>query len=164
MTIGEARDLVAYNKWANALVFEAAAAVSEERLRQVIPSSFPSLGATLAHIVSTEWLWLRRWLGESPNGLPEWVAAADLPELRSRLTALERERDVFVANLADADLDRPLAYRTLAGQPHEDRLSDVVRHVVNHATYHRGQAATQFRQLGIAPPGTDFIAYVWRAR
>src|SRR5215207_3439647 len=147
MTIGEARDLIAYNRWANRLLFDAAAGVSAAQLRQVIPSSFPSLIATLAHIVSTEWVWLRRWLWESPNGVPDWVAGADLSELRSQLTTVESERDVFVANLDDAALARVLAYRTLAGQPHEDRLSDVVRHVVNHATYHRGQAATQFRQL-----------------
>jgi uncharacterized damage-inducible protein DinB len=164
MTIGEARDLIAYNKWANGLIFDAAEPLSEEQLRQVIPSSFPSLNATLAHLASTEWVWLRRWLGESPSAAPEWVAGAALSELRSRLGTVENERDAFLANLTDADLDRPLAYRTLAGQPREDRLSDVIRHVVNHATYHRGQAATQFRQLGFAPPGTDFIAYVWRAR
>ncbi|HUR21106.1 MAG TPA: DinB family protein [Vicinamibacterales bacterium] len=164
MTIGEARDLMAYNRWANGLVFDAAKGLTSEQYREAIPSSFPSVAATLAHIVSTEWVWLRRWLGESPTSGPEWVAAADLAELRTRLTTIESERDGFLAGLTDADLDQPMSYRTLAGQPHADRLSDVVRHVVNHSTYHRGQAATQFRQLDVAPPGTDFIAYVWKAR
>ena len=164
MTIGEARDLMAYDRWANGLVFDSASGLSEAQLRQVIPSSFPSIAATLAHIAFAEWLWLQRWLGQSPDKLPDWVFSADLPALRSQLTAIEGQQDAFMAGLTDADLDRALSYRTLAGQPHADRLSDVVRHVVNHSTYHRGQAATQFRQLDVAPPGTDFIAYVWRTR
>jgi len=164
MTVGEARDLIAYNRWANGQVFAAAAGLSEEQLTQVIPSSFPSVHATLAHIVSTEWVWLRRWLGESPASVPPWVATADLPDLRLRLTAVESEHDAFLSNLTDAGLEQVISYRTLAGQPHEDRLSDTLRHAVNHSTYHRGQVATQFRQLAIAPPATDFIAYVWRAR
>ncbi|MEO7272434.1 MAG: DinB family protein [Vicinamibacterales bacterium] len=164
MTIGEARDLITFNGWANGLVFDAANGLSEEQLRHVIPSSFPSIGETLAHIVSTEWLWLQRLLGESPVSAPAWVTSADVPGLRSQLATVESQREAFLAGLTDADLDHPIAYRTLAGQPHDDRLSDVIRHVVNHSTYHRGQAATQFRQLGVTPPGIDFIAYVWRAR
>ena len=164
MTIDEARDLIAFNKWANGLVFDVASSLSEEQLRHVIPSSFPSVGATVAHIVSTEWVWLQRFLGDSPDRFPTWVTSTDLPALRSLLTTIESDREAFLAPLTDADLERPISYRTLAGQPREDRLSDVVRHVVNHSTYHRGQAATQFRQLGIAPPGTDFILYVWNAR
>src|SRR3954453_7923611 len=164
MTAGEARDLITYNRWANAQVFAAAAGLSEEQLTQLMPSSFPSVRATLAHIVSTEWVWLRRWFNESPTSVPPWMAAADLADLRARLTAVESEQQGFLADLTDAGLEQMISYRTVAGQPHEDRLSDTIRHAVNHSTYHRGQVATQLRQLAIAPPGTDFIAYVWRAR
>jgi uncharacterized damage-inducible protein DinB len=38
-------------------------------------------------------------------------------------------------------------------------MADLIRHVVNHSTYHRGQLATQLRQLGQIPPATDFIVY-----
>ena len=103
MTLDEARELIAYDIWANGLVFAAASGLSEEQLRRDIPSSYPSVGATLAHIVSTEWVWLRRWLGESPRSAPAWVAAAELSELQSQMTAVESERGAFLAGLTDGD-------------------------------------------------------------
>lgn len=164
MNTAEARHLLAYNGWANARVFAAVDGLSSEQLTRIVASSFPTVIATLAHIVSTEWVWLRRWMGESPASVPDWVARAELSDLRARLTAVDSERAAFVNDLTDGGLEDPIAYRTLSGQPHEDRLSHTLRHVVNHSTYRRGQVATQLRQLGIAPPATDFIAYVWQAR
>lgn len=160
MTTGEVRQLFAYDAWANGLVFEAAAALSEERAGHPLASSFPSVVATLAHVVGAEWVWMRRWLGDSPVGFPEWVATPVLDDLRARLSAVEREREAFVAGLSDADLGRVVAYRDLAGRPFAEPLDGLIRHVVNHSTYHRGQVATQLRQLGVTPPGTDLIVFL----
>lgn len=48
------------------------------------------------------------------------------------------------------------------GQAFAHPLGHLVQHVVNHSTYHRGQAATQLRQLGRTPPSTDFTRYLRR--
>ena len=160
MTTGEVRELFAYDAWANALVFEAAAGLSEEQLAHSVTSSFPSVVGTLAHMVAAEWVWLRRWLGESPGGFPDWVAKPVLADLRARLSAVEHERGAFVAGLSDADLGRVVSYRNLAGQAFSDPLDGLIRHIVNHSTYHRGQVATQLRQLGLKPPSTDLIVFL----
>jgi uncharacterized damage-inducible protein DinB len=73
---------------------------------------------------------------------------------------VEDERGRYLAGLSDADLERIVEYRTMAGEAHADTLALLIRHVVNHSTYHRGQAATQLRQLGQAPPGTDLVKYL----
>jgi uncharacterized damage-inducible protein DinB len=164
MTLSEARVLFAYSKWANGLFLEAAAGLSEEEFTRSIVSSHPSFAATLAHIVSVEWVWLRRWRGESPKSPPAWVTSPELAVLRSKLAEVERERDGFLADLPDDGLERAVAYQTMSGQAHADALSDQVRQVVNHSTYHRGQLATDLRQLGRTPPSTDFIAYRWQAQ
>lgn len=160
MTTGEARQLLAYDAWANGLVFEAVAESSEDQLIHLVASSFPSVLATLAHVVGAEWVWLRRWLGENPAGFPDWVATPALADLRVRLSAIERERESFVAGLSDADLSRVVTYRNLAGRAFSDPLDGLIRHVVNHSTYHRGQVATQLRQLGVTPPSTDLIVFL----
>jgi len=159
MTANEARQLFAYGSWANGLVFGAARALPVEELTAPAASSFPSVGATLAHIVGTEWIWLRRWLGESLPA-PPWVARADLAELELQRAAVEAERGSYLAGLKDADLDRTVSYLNLAGKAFTNPLSDLVRHVVNHSTYHRGQLATQLRHLGRTPPNTDLIAFL----
>jgi len=163
MTIEEARELFGYSAWANGRMFDAAAALPAEHLSATIASSFPSILGTLGHIVGAEWIWLRRWHGDSPAATPAWVTGSSLSELRARLTELEAERDGFLGQLADADLERVVEYRRLSGEGYADPLAELVRHAVNHSTYHRGQLATLLRQVGVHPPGTDYIAYV-RAR
>jgi uncharacterized damage-inducible protein DinB len=160
MTIDEARDLFGYSAWANGRMFDAAGALPGEQLSATIASSFPSALATLGHIIATEWIWLRRWQGDSPAATPAWATGSSLSELRSRLTEVESDRDRFLGRLADADLGRIVEYRRMSGEAHADRLADLVRHAVNHSTYHRGQLVTQLRQIGVHPPGTDYVTYV----
>jgi uncharacterized damage-inducible protein DinB len=161
MTINEANELFGYGSWANARMFEAAESLPEEQVVAGATSSFPSVGATLAHIVGAEWIWLRRWLGDNPRSFPAWTSTyPGLMALRAELTALEAERASFLARLTDGDLDREVTYRRMDGQAFSQGLGQLIRHVVNHSTYHRGQLAAQLRQLGHAPPSTDFVRYL----
>ncbi len=159
MTTDEARQLFGYGSWANGRMLAVAEALPSEQFEAAVSSSFPSVGATLAHLIGAEWIWLRRWLGESLPA-PAWAAKPNLAELKVQLAAVESERSSYLAGLSDADLDRVVSYRSLAGKEYSNVLSDLIRHVVNHSTYHRGQLATQLRQLGHTPPSTDLIAYV----
>jgi len=159
LTKDEALDLFAYGSWATGLMFEAAESLPADLLTATAASSFPSIAATLAHLVGAEWIWLHRWLGES-RPMPAWVTQPDLPELKRQLASVEAERSAYLETLSQAEFSRPISYRNLAGKTYTNRLDDLIRHVVNHSTYHRGQLATQLRQLGRTPPGTDLIAYV----
>ena len=160
MTIDESRELFDYASWATARMFSAAEALTQEQLTAFIESSFPSILGTLAHMVGAEWIWLRRWQGDSPASIPDWVSQPALKDLEIRLAAIEEERLSFLGQLTDADLQRVFSYRGLDGQTFSYPLGDLIRHVVNHATYHRGQLATMLRQLGAAPPSTDFTRYL----
>jgi uncharacterized damage-inducible protein DinB len=159
MTAAEIRDLYAYNEWANARVVEVIAGLPADRLTAPIESSFPSILGTFAHIVAAEWVWLRRWLGENPAAFPDWLAAPSFGPLREKLAEVEAERAAFLDALGDHDLERPLDYRTLAGTPFCNRLADLLVHVVNHSSYHRGQLTTMFRQVGASPVATDFVVF-----
>jgi len=162
MTVSEARDLFRFDEWANARLAAALSALSEDACTQPIVSSYGSLRETFAHIVSSEWVWLRRWKGESPTSVPPWMDGGHA-DLVARLAEVETERAAFLDGLADERMDELVVYRRLSGEELRNRLSDLFRHVVNHSTYHRGQAATQLRQLGVVPPSTDFTQYL-RAR
>lgn len=159
MTLDDLRSLYAYDEWANARFFEAIEGLDETRRTAPLESSFPSVLATFGHIVGAEWIWLSRWQGTSPAGFPEWLQAPNLEDLRSRLTQVETDRTAFLAGLTDEDLQRPLAYKLLNGTASSTRLLDLLLHVVNHSTYHRGQLTTLLRQVGATPPATDFVVY-----
>lgn len=113
---------------------------------------------TLTHIMFVEWLWLERWHGRSPTGPPPGEFP-DLTSIRARWREIENDLLKFVRALSAPDLDRVLTYRNTKGNSFSDRLWQMLQHLVNHGTYHRGQIITLLRQLGATPVATDMIAF-----
>lgn len=105
-----------------------------------------------------EWLWLERWLGRSPTGPPPGEFP-DLASVRARWQEIEKDLLKFVRALSAEDLDRVLHYHNTKGNPFSDRMWQMLQHLVNHGTYHRGQITTLLRQLGATPVATDMIAF-----
>lgn len=159
MSIDMVRDLYAYTEWANERVLGAAAGLSQEAFTRDLGSSFPSIRDTLAHMLGAEWIWLRRWLGESPATAPaEWVlgTVADIQTLWAGVAAQRRE---FLGALDAAALTRVIDYRSLRGDPFRAPLIELLLHGVNHTTYHRGQVITMLRQSGAEGVNTDLVTY-----
>jgi uncharacterized damage-inducible protein DinB len=148
-----------YNAWANARALDASAALSPEEFVRDLGNSFPSVRDTLAHILGAEWIWLRRWQGESPRTLPGGAELSTLASLRERFADVDRERRAFLGAQSDARLAQPVRYQDLAGNPHSLLLVQSLQHVVNHGTYHRGQITTLLRQLGAKPVSTDLSRF-----
>jgi uncharacterized damage-inducible protein DinB len=159
MTATEARELFAYNWWANHQVLTAAQPLSADDFVRDLKSSFPSIRDTLVHVLGAEWIWLRRWNGESPREHPPEWKALGCPELLVRWHEHETEQEAFLAPLTDARLAQPVAYRNTRGVAFEEPLHQLVRHAVNHSTYHRGQVTTMLRQLGYIAASSDLILY-----
>ena len=67
MNASDVRTLYAYNRWASERMFAALEKLSDEKLSAVAISSFPSLRESVFHILAAEWLWLKRWKGDSPQ-------------------------------------------------------------------------------------------------
>lgn len=155
----EIRELYVYNRWANQRLLEAAAQLSDEAFTRHLGGSFPTVQGTLSHILGAEWIWLTRWLGDSPTGPPAAWDLSTLAGIRSEWERVERERDAFLAGLDEGALAGVVAYRNLRGEPFAQPLGQLLRHVVNHSSYHRGQVATQLRQLGVAVPATDLVVF-----
>ena len=159
MNRDEAKNLFAYNQWANTRFTDALRGLEPGLLTKPLVSSFPSLLETCGHLVGAEWVWLRRWLGESPGGIPDWVTRPLFEDLMARLTGLESERDAFLQTLGGSELDGAVAYRFISGDSRVTPLADLFVHVVNHSSFHRGQLTTLLRQVGATPPSTDYILY-----
>jgi 4-aminobutyrate aminotransferase-like enzyme len=94
---------------------------------------------------------------------PDTAAAPSLAELQARLQRVEEERGSFLRSLTAADLNQIVSHHGIVVS-FSLPLRHLMLHVVNHSTYHRGQLATQFRQLGLTPPNTDFTRYLYEAR
>jgi len=109
--------------------------------------------------VLVEWAWLLRWKGESPSSPPHWAGAQDYESLTARLSEVQADRASFLASLKEIDLGRPITYRNIKGEQSQSILADLLLHLVNHSTYHRGQLTTLLRQLGSTPLATDLLLF-----
>lgn len=142
-----------YNAWANERVYRMAATLSEEQYRREVGAYFKSLHGTLNHLVATDQIWLRRLtgLGEAPTAL-DAIVCEELPAL----TAVRQREDArllhYVQNLTPALLEESLDYHTMNGTPQRQRRRDVLAHIFNHQTHHRGQAHTILTILGLHEP------------
>jgi uncharacterized damage-inducible protein DinB len=153
------RGLLAYTIWADRQILAALAPVPEEHLQQETGSSFGSVLGTMAHILGSEQLWLSRLLGVPLGRLPD---LDDFPTL-ARLTASYEDfwpqLEYFLASLHESQVEIDFTWTNTRGETHTAPLRQVLFHVVNHSTYHRGQVVTQLRQLGHAAPATDLVYY-----
>lgn len=159
MNIEDVRTLYDYNAWANNRSLEACAAVTPEQFIRELGSSFRSLRDTLAHIYGAEWVWLERWHGRTPTAIPSGVEFPDFETTRRRLGDMDRNLVDYVASLNAGDLQRVHEIKTTSGTPYAQPLWQMLQHVANHSTYHRGQVTTMLRQLGAKALATDMIVF-----
>jgi len=159
MNLEDFRTLYDYNSWANHRTLEASAALTPEQFTREMGSSFGSVRDTLAHICGAEWIWLERWHGRSPAGIPPAADFPDIEAVRRRFAEIDRNLVDYVASLTQDDLPRVITFKNLAGVPYSQPLAPCLQHVANHSTYHRGQVTTLLRQLGAKAVATDLIAF-----
>ncbi|MBL8178258.1 MAG: DinB family protein [Bryobacterales bacterium] len=145
----------AYSGWASAQLVQAAAALSEEELNRDHKSADKSVLGTLVHIFAADRIWYARVTGAEQT---KFIGESDY-----RLATLQTDwpvlHDKWIGYLQTAGLDAVIAYKDLRGNSHESPLWQILLHVVNHGTHHRGMVAAMIRSMGHAPPQIDEIAY-----
>jgi uncharacterized damage-inducible protein DinB len=147
--------LLEYTEWANHRVVGAAATLSVDDFKRDLGSSYGGVRGTFAHMLGAEWIWLERFKGVSPERILDEGEFPDVPALRERWRAVEDHRQSWFRSLRPAAVRRKIRYRNIKGEPFEAPLWQLVQHVANHATYHRGQVITLLRLLGAKPVATD---------
>ena len=144
-----------YSAWATRRVLESATALSEEELHRDLGNSYGGVQGSLTHIYQGDAIWFDRLMGAPTGDLSKYTPS---PGFSEWLLLLDRYVK-WAEALTPAGWDRIVSYRNVKGEPFQTPVWQIVLHVVNHATYHRGQITTLLRQLGRAPVGTDLILF-----
>ena len=161
MTPNHFQQFAAYNRWANARLFAAALDLSDQAYRLHIGVFFGSLHGTLNHLLLTDRLWLKRLTGEGdhPNRL-DAILCDDRAELTRARIAEDNRLVAVVAKYDQLSLTGLHSYRTTSGMPQSQMLADILLHLFNHQTHHRGQAHACLSILtGSEPPSLDLLAF-----
>jgi uncharacterized damage-inducible protein DinB len=154
------RELYDYNYWSRDRQLAACSKLDEEQFARPMGNSFSSLRETIAHLVGVEWIWLERLNGRSPQGFPSWMEDLQtVGQIHERWNLAERDMRTYLGTLDQAGLSRPLSDTNLKGERLTYPLGQILFHLANHQTYHRGQVTTLLRQLGAAAVAVDFLVY-----
>lgn len=148
-----ARLLVAYDGWANQRIMSNLFGLDESDAGP--GASWETVFGSMAHVVGSQAVWLSRFRGtafDSPE--PE-----ELSELESQARRVQADLTTFAAELVDGDLVRKVKFKDKRGNPHEEELGILLAHVVNHGTYHRGEAALMLTRVDRSPGDLDLVVY-----
>jgi uncharacterized damage-inducible protein DinB len=164
MNVQDLQTMLDYHYWARDRALDALEPLTPEQYNRDLGSSFKSIRETATHLYAAEWAWHSRWHGESPTAMLTADQFPDLPSLRAAWVEHEQKMRALVGSLDDAGVNRVVEYKLLSGQPGASPTWQMVQHVVNHASYHRGQLTTMLRQLGAQPAKSMDIIAFYRTR
>jgi uncharacterized damage-inducible protein DinB len=158
MNSREIRQLVAFNRWANQHFFDALSRLPAEQYARGLGSSHGGIHGTLAHIIGAEKAWLCRWLRQPDTTAADLRQIGSLADLRAYWQRVCTEMQEFLGTLNDQKLEETLTTTTLSGTS-TPPYWQMIQHVVDHSSYHRGQLVTMLRQLGVQPPSTGLMRF-----
>lgn len=159
------KDYAAYNHWASQTLTDAVLKMDEPLHQQIVNSSFPNLYATVLHMWDAESIWWQRMEGHAQLLIPSKQFNPTMKEAVNGLLNQSQQWKQWLAGCSEEQLQKEFAYKNLAGESFTSGVWQVVHHLFNHGTYHRGQLVTMMRVLGEKViPATDFIHWYRKVR
>ena len=153
--------LARYKTWANERLYATLAGISETDLAAPSPIFAGSILRTLNHVHLMDMVWKSHLLGV-PHGL-----TTRNPETTPPLSGLrdaQREIDAwyidYAATMTPAACDDVVHFTFIGGGDEALRREDILLHVVNHTTYHRGHITAMLNQMGVQPQATDLPVFL----
>jgi uncharacterized damage-inducible protein DinB len=154
------QQLASYNVWANGLLLDLIQQLPKEQQTAAVPSSFNTLQDTLLHMWDAESIWWQRMKLLERITRPSEGFAGGIAEVATGLQQQDRQWQEWVANAQEHMFQHEFFYVTFRKERFKQPVYQVLTHVFNHNTYHRGQLVNMLRQLGVEKiPPTDFV--VW---
>ena len=156
------RRLAAYNCWANDRLYDAVGKLPPAEFAAPRVGFFPSLAKTLNHILVGDSLWLGRLDGQGSPGINrlDQQLHSEFAALRQARASLDTRYIAFIDGLSEARIGENLVYKTVAGEAMETAIDQVLTHVFNHQTHHRGQAHAMLSSTPVPPPSLDLIYFL----
>lgn len=156
-----AHKLALYKQWADNLFLSVVCTLPESELLAPRPIVFGSLIRTLNHTYAMDYVWQSHLLGK-PHGLATRNPESHPP--MAELAAAQRQIDQWYVEYAGAlsqhRLTEIVEFDFIGGGRGAMSRSDILLHVVNHATYHRGHAADILYHIKVFPPTTDYPVFL----
>jgi len=154
------RQYAAYNIWASQQILEVILTLQEEKQKAELPSSFNSLYKTILHMWDAESIWWQRMKLHERIIRPSQDFSGTMQDAATGLLSQSRRWEEWISNASELSIDHVFQYQTFSKQQFKQPTWQMLLHVFNHGTYHRGQLINMLRQLEVNKvPATDFV--IW---
>ncbi|MBV9769977.1 MAG: DinB family protein [Bryobacterales bacterium] len=147
-----------YSAWASHRMLDEAAKLSFEELTRDFKTADKTVLDTLVHIYAADRIWLTRVMAE-PRATFVDPEDRDLSLLQIEWPALHARWKFWLRDFRDEDVLRVISYKDTKGRAYSQPIWQILLHVVNHGTHHRGQISGFLRAMDRTPPPLDLIAY-----
>ncbi|HET6846699.1 MAG TPA: DinB family protein [Anaerolineales bacterium] len=148
-----------YTYWANRRYLAVAEGLPQKQLLQQHGHSWGSVQSVLLHMLSSETVWLRRWNGDSPSRHLDPNDYPSLAAVKEKWLTVEREMQAFIGRQTEDSLAREISYTNFSGNTYHVPLWQMLMHVPNHETHHRGELAAMFALMQVPHPEEEAIQY-----
>lgn len=152
--------LAAYNLWAHRQLLDVISLLPEAQQKASLPSSFSSLHDTIIHLWNAESIWWQRLRLQELIISPGDKFIGTTKEAGEQLLMQSRQWHEWIYNAQEHKLQHVFQYQNSKKEQFKQPVYQMLLHLFNHGTYHRGQLVNMLRQLGVSKiPPSDFI--VW---
>ena len=155
------RMLTRYSAWANDRLFGTLAALPEGEATAKRLTGFGNMVNTLNHAYVVDLIWQAHLQGK-PHGFTSRITETQpsLEELRSAQAEIDQWYITYSNKLSDEAHDQVVLFKFVDGGLGAMTRGDILLHVVNHKTYHRGYVADLLYQAGSRPPVMDLPVFL----
>ncbi len=138
-------------KYSNHFNLEIIKRFNDDDLHLAIPENSVRL---FSHVLNAQAIWNDRIEGKKDQ-VDVWNIMEKDEMKEMEMQNFEKSLELLESN----DLDKVITYQNSKGEKFQNSVKDILFHVVNHSTYHRGQIAVDFRNSGLEPIVSDFVYY-----
>jgi uncharacterized damage-inducible protein DinB len=149
-----------YNLWATSSLITTIKNLPEKVQHAEVKSSFPSLYKTILHLLDAEIIWWNRLNSDEITDVTNRRFHGELSDIALQLHQYQSRWFDRILAIEEKDFYNEVSYNNLKGEAFTQPVYQILLHIFNHGSYHRGQLITMLQQLEVQEfPQTDFILW-----
>jgi uncharacterized damage-inducible protein DinB len=153
--------LLSYKAWANNLTFASLLVLPEPELYKERETNFKTIVSTLSHVYVVDDIFKAHLTGLPHCYLTRNRAEGfDLAELIKEQQEIDEWYVDFISSIDERALGSHILFEFVGGGEGNMSVSEIVFHLVNHGTYHRGFVNDMMYQIPAIPPANDLTVYL----
>lgn len=146
-----------YHLWANERLIQHLRGLPKEIFLNKVESVFPTIAETFGHMIAVDKLWYSRMKGKNL----QQIGTKQFNTIEETLEAsADLHNNIKCFLVSTENVENMVFYQNTRGDQFNNQISEIVQHIVNHGTYHRGNISAMIRQMGYEGTSTDYIGYL----